>query len=111
MSKLLGLHKGGPKQIFCTQNRAKIKRPSKGGYQARQLGAGLTLVHPLLFVFCNTKYREACSPQRLFKEHVTYEHITNMPYLTQVIYEALRIAPPAVRLAALLSVISSYASV
>lgn len=30
-----------------------------------------------------------------FQEHVAYEHVTNMPYLSQVIYETLRICPPA----------------
>ncbi|KAH7699044.1 cytochrome P450 3A24-like protein [Aphelenchoides avenae] len=30
-------------------------------------------------------------------EHITYEHITNMPYLSQVICETLRICPPALQ--------------
>lgn len=31
------------------------------------------------------------------QEHITYEHITNMPYLSQVICETLRICPPALQ--------------
>lgn len=32
---------------------------------------------------------------RCLQDHITYEHVTSMPYLSQVIYETLRIFPPA----------------